>query len=129
MEFDPVMKTDRLASGMLDFTTGNSLFTCSTQMAPFQRATILGSEGVIEIEIPFNIPPDQPSRLWIYTNQGKEEVKFDAADQYTLQCESFSRSILQDTPVYTPIEDAVNNMKVIDAMFESATKNQWVELV
>jgi predicted dehydrogenase len=122
------MKTDRLASGMLDFTTGSSLFTCSTQMAPFQRATILGTEGVIEIKIPFNIPADQPSRLWIYTKQGKEEVMFDATDQYTFQCESFSQSILEDTPVYTPIEDAVNNMKVIDAMFESATKNQWVEL-
>jgi predicted dehydrogenase len=128
MEFDPVMKTDRLASGMLDFTTGNSLFTCSTQMAPFQRATILCIEGVIEIEIPFNIQADQPSRLWMYTKQGKEEVMFDTTDQYTLQCESFSQSILEDAPVYTPIEDAVNNMKVIDAMFESATKNQWVEL-
>ncbi len=128
IEFDPVMKTDRLASGILDFSTGSGLFTCSTQMAPYQRATISVTDGVIEIDIPFNAPPDRPTRLWMYTKQGKEEVEFDAVDQYTLQGTSFSQSILDDTSVYTPIEDAISNMKVIDALFESGTKNQWVSL-
>jgi predicted dehydrogenase len=127
-EFDPVMNTDRLASGILDFSSGTSLFTCSTQMVPFQRVTILGTEGGIEIEIPFNAPPDRPARLWMYTKQGKEEIMFDVFDQYTLQGASFSQTILEDTPVYTPIEDAVNNMKVIDALFASAAHHQWVGL-
>ncbi len=128
MEFDPVMKTDRLASAILDFSSGSSLFTCSTQMAPFQRATILGTEGVIEIEIPFNAPPDRATRLWLYTSRGKEELVFDMVDQYTLQGDSFSQSIIDGQPVYTPIEDAVNNMKVIDAVLASAMNNQWVNL-
>ncbi|MCU0405128.1 MAG: Gfo/Idh/MocA family oxidoreductase [Chitinophagaceae bacterium] len=128
MEPDPVMMTDRLASGILDFSTGTALFTCSTQMMPFQRATILGTEGAIEIEIPFNAPPDKPTRLWMYTKKGREEVVFEAVDQYTLQGESFSRSILEDTPVYTPIEDAIGNMKVMDAFRASAGNNQWVAL-
>jgi predicted dehydrogenase len=128
LEFDPVMKTDRLASGILDFSSGTSLFTCSTQMVSFQRVTILGTEAGIEIEIPFNAPPDRPTRLWMYTKQGKEEVMFDTVDQYTLQGTSFSQSILDDTPVYTPIEDAAGNMKVIDALFASAANHQWVDL-
>jgi predicted dehydrogenase len=127
MEFDPVMKTDRLTSAILDFSTGTSLFTCSTQMMPYQRATLLGTEGAIEIEIPFNAPPDKPTRLWIYNSSGKEEVIFDATDQYMLQGTSFSQSILDNTPVYTPIDDALENMKVIDAVFASAAKNQWVD--
>jgi len=64
----------------------------------------------------------------MYTNQGKEEVSFDAVDQYTLQGTSFSQSILDDSPVYTPIEDAIGNMKVIDALFASAAKSKWVEV-
>lgn len=128
MEFDPVMKTDRIASAILDFSTGSSLFTCSTQMVPYQRATLLGTEGAIEIDIPFNAPPDKPTRLWMYTRQGKEEVSFDAVDQYTLQGTSFSQSILEDSPVYTPIEDAIGNMKVIDAVFASAATSKWVEV-
>jgi predicted dehydrogenase len=128
IEFDPVMKTDRLASGILEFSGGTGLFTCSTQLAPFQHATILGTEGAVEIEIPFNAPTDRPTRVWLTTKQGKEEVVFDAMDQYTLQAESFSQSILDDTQVYTPIEDAISNMKVIDALFESGSVNQWVSL-
>jgi predicted dehydrogenase len=128
IEFDPVMKTDRLASGILEFSGGTGLFTCSTQLAPFQHATILGTEGFVEIEIPFNAPTDRPTRVWLTTKQGKEEVVFDAMDQYALQGASFSQSLLDDTPVYTPIEDAISNMKVIDAMFESASGNQWVSL-
>lgn len=126
LEFDPIMKTDRLASAMLDFGTGTSLFTCSTQMVPFQRAMVLGTEGAIEIEVPFNAPPNLATRLWLYTNNLKEEVMFDEVDQYTLQCASFSQSIINDTHVATPIEDAVNNMKIIDAMFASAANNSWV---
>ncbi len=126
IDIDPVMKTDRLASGMLDFATGSSLFTCSTQMMPFQRATILGTSGAIEIEIPFNTPADNAARIWMYSKAGKEEISFDAVDQYMLQGASFSQSILDDTPVSTPITDAIANMKVIDAMFESACRNEWV---
>ncbi|HSC52231.1 MAG TPA: Gfo/Idh/MocA family oxidoreductase [Phnomibacter sp.] len=132
IEFDPVMQTDRLASAILDFSVdglpATSVFTCSTQMVPFQRATILGTTGAIEIEIPFNVPADKPSRLWVYTAKGKEEVSFDAVDQYTLQGTSFSQSILDDSPVYTSIDDAVENMQVLDAIFASAKNQQWVKL-
>jgi predicted dehydrogenase len=128
VEYDPVFETDRLASAMLDFETGTSMFTCSTQMVPFQRMLIMGTTGSIEIEIPFNAPPDKQTRLWIYSQAGKEEIVFDAVDQYKLQGEFFSQSILDNRPVSTSIEDAVNNMKVIEAVFASARTNEWVHL-
>ena len=128
MEFDSVMKTDTLTSGILDFSIGSSLFTCSTQMVPFQRATIFGTEGAIEVEIPFNVPADKPTRLWMYTRHGKEQVLFEASDQYALQCSSFSQSILDNTPVNTSIDDAQKNMKVIDAILQSAGTNLWVRV-
>ena len=128
IDTDPVMQTDRYASAILDFETGTSLFTCSTQLTPFQRIHIVGTEAAIEIEIPVNAPPDKPTKLWIYRNGKKEERIFDMADQYTLQCESFSQSIINNTPVTTPIEDAVANMKVIDAIFQSSSSNTWITL-
>jgi predicted dehydrogenase len=39
-----------------------------------------------------------------------------------------SRAILDDTPVPTPLEDAVANMRVIDAVVESSRRGAWVEL-
>ena len=39
-----------------------------------------------------------------------------------------ARAILDDTPVPTPITDAVANMRVIEAIFRSARENGWVAL-
>jgi predicted dehydrogenase len=126
MEYDPKLEVDRIASAVLDFGRGTSTFTCSTQMAPFQRVNIFGTRGRIEIEIPFNAPPDQPCRLWLQTQNKTEEISFPICDQYTIQGDLFSRAILNDTDVPTPLEDAVANMKVIDALVESAKTGSWV---
>lgn len=126
VEFDPVLQTDRLASGMMQFSKGTSSFTCSTQMMPYQRVNIMGTTGRIEIEIPFNAPPDVPTRIWCHTKKGTEEIVFDVVDQYTLQGDAFSKAILNNSEVPTALEDAVNNMAVITAVFKSAASGSWV---
>lgn len=127
MEYDPVLRVDRLASGILDFSgRKSSTFTCSTQLMPFQRCIIFGTEGYVEIEIPVNAPPDVPTRLWLVTKEGKEEFEFEICDQYTAQGTAFSRAILGDYEVPTPLLDAINNMRVIDAVVESARANEWI---
>jgi predicted dehydrogenase len=128
MEFDPFTKTDTLTSGMLDFTTGSATFTCSTRLMPYQRVNILGTEGRIEIEIPVNVPSDKAARIWLHTTSGSKEIVFDPVDQYTLQCDEFSHAILQDEPVPLPLEDAVNNMKLIEAIFKSAAEGNRVNI-
>jgi predicted dehydrogenase len=125
VDFDPVLRTDTVASGILDFTAGTATFTCSTQLMPYQRVNLLGTEGRIEIEIPFNAPPMATTRIWLHTKDATEEKTFDPVDQYTIQADLFSQAILNDTPVPTPLEDAVNNMKVIEAVFESAKDECW----
>jgi predicted dehydrogenase len=126
VEYDPQLKTDRLTSGLLDFGRGTSTFTCSTQLAPYQRVNIFGDAGRIEIEIPFNAPPDRPCKIWHQHAGGVEEIVFDVCDQYTIQGDLFARAILDDTPVPTPIEDAVANMEVIEAIVRSAKSGGWV---
>ena len=116
IEKDPVFATDRRASVILKFAAGTSVFTCSTQLAPHQRVNILGTKGRIELEIPFNAPPDRPTRIWHQTNSGIEEITFAVCDQYTIQADLFSLAVINDTPVPTPLEDAVANMRVVDAI-------------
>ncbi len=113
---DPTFGTDILSSGMLRFAAGTATFTCSTQMAPYQRVHIFGTKGRIELEIPFNAPPEAPTRLWLTSDGKTDEVVFPVCDQYTLQGDRMARAILDNTPVPTPIEDAVANMKVIEAL-------------
>ncbi|MCF8362319.1 MAG: Gfo/Idh/MocA family oxidoreductase [Prolixibacteraceae bacterium] len=126
---DPVMKTDRLTSGVLDFANGvSSTFTCSTQLCPFQRVQIVGDKGRIEIDIPVNAPANGVARVLLFTADKTEQFKFDSIDQYTKQAEAFANAVLNDTVVPTPLMDAVNNMIVVDAFFESEAQNAWVEI-
>ncbi len=127
---DPGMGTDRLSSAILDFAPGQAVFTCSTQLVPFQRMQILGTTSRIEIEIPYNIPPDQPSRIFIdngaeLAGRSARFEEFPAADQYTIQGDAFSQAIQENGEVPVALEDALANMKVIEAVFRSAESGRW----
>jgi predicted dehydrogenase len=126
VEYDPEFETDRLASGVLDFGRGTSTFTCATQLTPYQRVNIFGTEGRVEIEIPFNAPADRPCRMWHQRGSEIDEIVLDPCDQYTIQGDLFSQAVLDDTPVPTPLEDAVANMRVIEALVQSAKSGTWV---
>ena len=128
VEYDDRFRTDQLASGLLDFNEGTATFTCATQLIPFQRVNIFGTKGRIEIEIPFNAPPDKPCRIWFDHNGTTDEVVFDICDQYTIQGDLFSRAILENTPVPVPLEDAVDNMRVIEAVIKGARDEKWIHL-
>ena len=125
IEYDPEFHTDRLASAVLDFGDVTSTFTCSTQLSPYQRVQILGTSGRVEIEIPFNAPPDQRCRMWHEYGQSLDTIEFGLCDQYTLQGDLFGRAILEDTAVPTPIDDALANMRVIEAVVRSARNSTW----
>jgi predicted dehydrogenase len=130
MDRDPKMHTDRLTSAILDFPAGQAIFTCSTQLVPYQRLQFFGTKGRIEIEIPFNAPPDRPTRLFIddgsdLFGSGITTETFPACDQYTIQGDAFSKAILENTDVPVPLEEAIKNMAVIEAIFKSANSGNW----
>jgi predicted dehydrogenase len=130
IDIDPDFGTDRLASAILDFAAGQASFVCSTQLVSYQRAQIFGTKGRIEIEIPFNAPPDQPCRLYVddgskLGDASAQTETFDIVDQYTLQAETFSHAIRSGEPLEFPLENGVQNMRILDAIFRSAEKGGW----
>src|ERR1700684_2945 len=130
VERDPQMKVDRLTSAILDFPSGQSTFTCSTQLVPYQRSHFLGTRGRIEIEIPFNAPNDRLCRILIDDGRdlfgsGIAAQEFPICDQYTIQGEVFSRAVRGDADVPVSLEDALKNMAVIDAIFRSGDSGKW----
>lgn len=134
VENDPDFGVDRLSSAILEFSNVQSTFTCSTQLVPYQRVHLLGTTCRVEIEIPWNAPPDTPRRIFLddgedRTSESREVRTIDVADQYHLQGDAFSRSILENdfSLAGPPLEDAVKNMRVVDALFESAKSGGWVE--
>ncbi|HEY0484480.1 MAG TPA: Gfo/Idh/MocA family oxidoreductase [Kofleriaceae bacterium] len=128
IDTDPRFGTDRISSALLDFGGRTSSFTCATQLEPYQRVHILGRDGRIEIEIPFNAPPDRACRIWHQRGDRIDEITLPVCDQYTIEGDEFSRAVLDDTPVPTPLEDAVANMAVIDAVRASARAGAWIDM-
>ncbi len=130
VERDPDMHIDRLASGILDFPSGPSALTCGTQLVPYQRMHFFGTKGRIEIEIPFNAPPDRPCRIFVDDGSdlfgaGIQTEALPICDQYTIQGDVFSQAIRGEGEVPVPLDDAVRNMAVIDALFRSAESGAW----
>ena len=133
LERDPDFGTDRLASAILEFSGGQSIFTCGTQIVPYQRMQFLGTKGRIEIEIPFNAPIDQPTRIFVddgsdVAGAGIRAETIPACDQYTIQGDVFSRAIRENTEAPVPLEDAIANMAAIDSIFRSAESGRWEKL-
>jgi predicted dehydrogenase len=128
VEIDARFGVDRLASAILEFPRGHAIFTCSTQLMPHQALDILGTRGRIGIEIPWSMPHERPSRLLVDDGAHAgvpEEVWFPACDQWGVQCDRFCEAIASGGPAPVPIEDAVANMRVLDAVSRSARTGTW----
>jgi predicted dehydrogenase len=123
---DPRFGTDVLASAILEFGDRHATFTCSTQLESDQRVHVTGTEGRLLVEIPFNIPPDRPTRLLVTAGgdppvaPNTEVIEIPPADQYGIQGHLFSRAVLDDADVPTPPEDGVANLRVIEQVLASA---------
>jgi len=124
VERDPVFNTDTLTTGVLEFAQGQSTFTCSTRLAPYQRMIFFGTEGRIEVLIPFNAPNDRPTQVLL----DSETIDFPICDQYEIQGSLFSQALRENREQPIPLEDAISNMAVIDAVFRSARTGQWEEI-
>ncbi len=125
---DRAFKTDILSSGILDFGEGHSVFTVGTQTFPYQTVDIIGSAGKIHIEIPFNTYTDIPSTISVTTSVGTRKITLGPADHYELQFDRFSEAIRKDMSSPIPPMDALNNMKVLDALLRSEKSGNWEEL-
>lgn len=131
---DPVFKTDRTVSALVDFGGGKRLeFTVSTQSTPFQRVQAVGTKKRLEIEIPFNAVPGEAMRIFV--DDGKaiggraaQMETLPACDQYSLQGDAFSRVVRGEIALPYGVEDAVCNMRVMDALFASEKSGGWERL-
>jgi predicted dehydrogenase len=124
---DPELRVDIVTSALLEFPDGGvASFTCSTRAEPDQRVHVYGTDGRISIGIPFNIPPDRPTEIFL-THGGEppvapatETLTFPTADPYAVEAEAFAKAVLNGRPTPTPPADAVANLRVIEAIFAAA---------
>lgn len=121
-------EVDCITGALMEFPEGMASFAVSTKSEPGQWADIRGEKGAIRLSPPFNPPIDGDVRIQLLRDGKQEEVVVPAANQYTAMTDAFARAIIDNTPVPTPLADALDNMLVIDAIFTSVSENRWVSL-
>ncbi len=120
---DEATGTDTLTSALLRFEEGLATFTCSTRVETDQRVHIYGTDGRLSIDIPFNIPPELPTRIHLVRGgdppvaPATETFTFQPADPYAVEVDAFSSAILEGRPTPVPVDDAVSNLRVIERIF------------
>ena len=121
--------TDKITSAMLDFGSGRSAtFTVSTQLRGHQRATLVGSDGLIEVEVPVNAPAGSEMLVTVINGSGHQEYLYGPADQYGAQADAFGAAVRAGADAPTPLADAIANMAVIDAVFASERSGTWADV-
>ncbi len=130
---DPTFGTDRLTAAILAFPNGHASFTVATQTARYQHAEILGSHGWIRADMPFAHPEPMSCRLFIGNDKcvgalHTQTIEFEPVNQYTLQGDRFSRLVRGDDVMHWPLETALGNMRVLDALFRSADSGRWEDV-
>lgn len=125
IEYDPAFGVDTLSSGILDFGGPRCVFTVSMRTAPRQRVTAYGSGGSLTVHRPFNAYPDIPLKLEADDGDGPRIIPCGPADQYGLMLDAFAAALREGRPMPIPASDAVNNMKVIDALYRSGGSGNW----
>lgn len=121
---------DMMASGMLEFP-GSIALTFDCGLWAFSRCyyEVLGTKGSIELPNAFGWErTNEPPQILVHTSEGSREERGGVMNSFSLEADAFADAVLDGIPLpYSP-EDAVNNMKVIDACLHSARTSLRVKL-
>lgn len=127
VERHPQFRTDTFTTALLDFAQGSATVVCGTQIQRTEYVTLVGTKGKITLQTPFNIPPDEPAYLDLQQDLERTIHTLGPANQFSEQCDAFAAAVIDGEPLCTPIADSLKNMRVIDACFQSAQTNTWID--
>ncbi|MEY4588239.1 MAG: hypothetical protein RL497_315 [Pseudomonadota bacterium] len=130
LDIHPVYQVDQLASLNMHFASGAvANVLCGTKMEAGQGVYISGTEGSITLERPFYCVGEEPNVVQLRRDGQVTHHEFPGMDQYQFMLEAFADSCFNGLAAPTPMNDALANMRVIDAVFSSARTGQWQPVI
>jgi predicted dehydrogenase len=117
----PAGKTqvDATTSAILEFPTGHAVVSASVDAFDSQYIRILGSEGMIEVLMPFNAPADEIVALRLATGAGSDTMTYGPVDQFQLEFEHFSEVVRGLREPAITFEESRRQAAVMDAIASS----------
>jgi predicted dehydrogenase len=118
--------TDWVFAGMLRFPGDVvALFDCGTSLPNRDELEAVGTEGSLFLDDPWHC--NEPV-LELRTDEGVERIQVEGANPYRLELESMNAAIRGERPALLGRQDALGQVRVIDALFRSAETGREVEL-
>lgn len=121
--------------GVLDFGDGlRAVFDCSFAQPFRQRVELVGAKGSVTMLDPWVPGRDKQGKDHGHGGMAPnlelngEPVPSVAADQYQLMVEHFVRAARKEEALLYPVDDSIRQMRVLDAIFESARTGETVKL-
>jgi predicted dehydrogenase len=112
---------DRAMTAELQFPEGHTgQIRCSMWSARLLEisARVIGERGELRLFNP--VTPHFVHRLAVRSADGKRVERFSRRPSYAYQLDAFAAAIRRGEPVKTTPEDAIENMTVIDAIYQEA---------
>lgn len=119
---------DMMAHGLLEFDHGLGLtFECGMWTYSKCSLEISGSEGRIELPSAFGWERmEDQAQILIHTAKGTREERLGAHNHFALQVDAMAAAVMDGVPLPFSPEDAMYNMRVIDACLESVRTSKRV---
>lgn len=113
-------EVERAANAVLDFGDGCfGLIDSNFELPPRQVGEVIGEAGTITIPLPFT--PGNIETVVVVTTEGQSlHQHFTPVDQYRLEVEYFGNSIRLGHDVPFPLEETLENLATIEAIYQSA---------
>ncbi|OWR28366.1 oxidoreductase [Saccharibacillus sp. O23] len=110
---------DMAASGLLAFPGGVALsFECGMWAYNRSYFEITGTLG--RIELPYMFGWRENPQIIVATDRERREEKLPCVNHYALQADAFARAAFGEAPLPYPSDDALGNMRAVDACLRSA---------
>jgi predicted dehydrogenase len=119
---------DMMASGLAEFPGDVALtFDCGMWASFRQTFEILGADGRIEIPYAFLTGEDNAGYM-VYSQGGSRLEEAAGTNAYVNQIDDFARAVWNEQPQRFSPDDAVRNMKLIEACYRSAKEKTRITL-
>jgi predicted dehydrogenase len=118
---DGVHGVDTSAQAVLKYESGkHAALSCGFESGLYQRAALVGTEGVLELNEPF-ITWARPPRLSVHVGETEEVIELEPVNTFQMEIEDFCTAIQSGTSPLLKSNEGLLNARVLDRIAAAAT--------
>jgi len=120
---------DLAVSALLDFSYRRTAhITCAFDSGEYQRVTVNGTTGALELPYAFTAWRDDPAPILIHRGKSVETFVTTPADPYARMADAFGRAAVSGEPVPYSLDESLAVARALDALAQAARTGERVSV-